>query len=43
MNWFGKKKDSGGSKPSGGGGGGGGDPSVTIVRLRESIATQEKR
>mmetsp|Transcript_1025 Transcript_1025/g.1663 ORF Transcript_1025/g.1663 Transcript_1025/m.1663 type:complete len:225 (+) Transcript_1025:36-710(+) len=44
MNWFGKKKDSGGSKPSGGGGGGGGgDPSATIVRLRESIATQEKR
>ena len=43
MNWFGKKKDSGGGKPSGGGGGGGGDPSVTIVKLREAVATQEKR
>lgn len=45
MNWFGKKKDSGGSSaPSGGGGGGGGgDPSQTIVKLREAVATQEKR
>ena len=44
MNWFGKKKDSGSSSaPSGGGGGGGGDPSQTIVKLREAVATQEKR
>ena len=48
MNWFGKKKDGGGgssSAPSGGGGGGGGggDPALTIVRLREAVATQEKR
>jgi len=48
MNWFGKKKDGGGgssSAPSGGGGGGGGggDPALTIVRLREAVASQEKR
>ena len=45
MNWFGKKKDSGSSSsaPSGGGGGGGGDPAQTIVKLREAVATQEKR
>lgn len=44
MNWFGKKKTTGGgSSSAGSSGGGGGDPSETIVKLREAVATQEKR
>lgn len=46
MNWFGKKKapaPSTTSKGTSGGGGAKSNPGATIVKLKESIASQEKR
>uniref|UniRef100_A0A7S2AAX5 Uncharacterized protein n=1 Tax=Trieres chinensis TaxID=1514140 RepID=A0A7S2AAX5_TRICV len=43
MNWFGKKKKGAASTTASGSSGGASDPQVTIVKLRENIAMQEKR
>lgn len=46
MNWFGKKKKEPSATSQGttsGGGGNVGTPAVTIVKLREAVANQEKR
>ncbi|GMI21205.1 hypothetical protein TeGR_g3204 [Tetraparma gracilis] len=45
MNFFGKKRQTGGAAPTPAarGGGGGGDPTSTIIQLRESLATLDKR
>lgn len=44
MNWFGKKKKEASTTTKGtSGGGGGANPGATIVKLKDSIAAQEKR
>lgn len=45
MNWFGKKKKEASttSKGTSSGGGDSGPPAVTVIKLREAVANQEKR